>query len=279
MTVSRGKQYVTPVIVEVKPSNAGRSNIAPSSPPASPNSKKARFANTLVDGVTRPLTSTEAWSLYYFETHARQCRDCYDPVGVYLKGAQLCANGHALALDVAEHVYHRAGEVYSNKKTEDHKQVRVELPLGYDQTRGLLKSMDRALRSTSRTVPVISYDPTYPVSARRRPSPERERRRYEDERKEVVVEPARSERSQRRSSHKPKRYGTVVVQDDVEAEPSRQSEKKPDQRRGSLYETDIQRRQKDRGYNVEEREPASRERDRDERRRKEKRRQSGGYWT
>ena len=265
---------MTPVIVEVKPSDVGCSNIAPSSPPGSPT-KKARFAHTdsgLISGVSRPLTPTEAWSLYHFETHARKCPECYDPLGVHLKGNRLCDNGHALAQDVAEHVYHRAGEVYS-KKTDDHKHVRVEIPPGYDQLRLLLQAIDRAVRSTSRTTPIISYDTNYPVSARRRESSPERRRRYEDEREEVIVEPASSQRRpQRKSSHKSKRYSTVVVNDDVEAEPSRP---KPDQRRGSLYDIDLQRQKKDKGYLVEIREPESkdreRERDRTERRRKKDR--------
>ena len=266
MPHSRGK-HVKPVIVEVKPSNVCGSK---------------RTDSGVVTSVSRPLTPTEAWSLWHFETHARLCPECYDPLGVHLKNAQLCGTGHALAQDVAEHVYHHAGEVYS-KSTDDYKQVRVELPPGYTQVRGLLQAMDRAVRSTSRTSPIISYDPTYYVSARRRsPSPERRRRRYEDERAEIIVEPTRS-KSQRKSSHKPKRYSTVVVDDNVEAGPSRQPEKKPDARRGSLYETDLQRRKKDKGYLIEIREPEQREQDRerkryrDEQRRKEERRRSQGY--
>jgi hypothetical protein len=275
MAVSRGKQYITQ---EVKPSNAGGANLAPSSPPGSPSTKKARFANAPIEGVSRPLSTTEAWSMWHFETHARQCRECYNPLEVHQKGKRLCDTGHALAQDVAEHVYHQAGEVYS-KKNDSHKLVRVELPPNYTHTKGLLRAMDRAVRSTSRTTPIISYDPTYPVTRRRSPSPDR-RRRYRDENQTetVYIEPNNTERERRprrRATHKSRRYSAVVVNDDIEADLTRQPEKKPDARRGSLYDTDIQRLKKDKGYLVEIREPQSRrhrsperrrERDRDGRR-------------
>ena len=270
MPVSRGKQYVTPTIVEVKPSNVG-SNIAPSSPPPSP--KAVRFApssSDVVTGVSRQLTPPEAWSLYYFESHARQCHECQDPLRVHLKGGRLCDTGHALAQDVAIHVYHHAGEVYSREK-DDHKLVRVELPPGYDQVRGLLKSMDRYIRSSNRTRPIISYDSNYPVSARRRSSPERPRTR--DEPASVIVEPTSSQRPQRtkstKSKTKPSGYKTVV-QDDVQPEPEPLRRPTRDQRRGSLYEDDLKRERKDKGYRVEIREP-----ERERERRKKEHRKSG----
>ena len=199
--------------------------------------------------------------MYHFETHARQCDECYSPLEVARKGKKLCDRGLALARDVAEHVYHIAGEVYS-KKSDNHKLVRVELPPNYTQVRDLLRAMDRAVRSASRTTPIISYDPTYPVTRRRSPSPER-RRRYtnEDRTESVYIEPNKTEsdrKPRRRTSHKSRRYDTVVVSDDIEADLARQPEKKPDARRGSLYDTDIQRLKKDKGYVVEIREPERR---------------------
>lgn len=59
----------------------------------------------------------------------------------------------------------------------------------------------------------------------------------------------------------------MVVDDEIEAEvAARQAEKKPEARRGSLYETDIQRLKKDKGYVVEVREPEARRRRSPERR-------------
>lgn len=274
MPTSRGKAYVTQ---EVKPSNSGPTNIAPVSPPGSPSTKKARFATAPIEGFSRPLSSTEAWSLWHFETHARQCPECYNPLKIHQEGRRLCDTGHALAQDVAEHVYHRAGEIYSTK-TDDHKLVRVELPPNYGQTRGVLQAIDRALRSAQRTAPVISYDRTYPVTRRRSPSPERRTRYRDEDQKEVAyIEPNNTERDrrpQRRPTHKSRRYSTVVVNEDVEAA---LREKKRDARRGSLYDTDIQRLQKDKGYVVEIREPESRDRERQRRspeRRRERERES-----
>lgn len=287
MPSSRGQQTVKPVIVEVKPSNVGGSNIAPSSPPASPNTKKARFASTLVEGYTRPLTTTEAWSLYNFELHARQCRLCNEPLRVIQRGDALCESGHALMLDVAEHVYYHAGEVYSRTK-DDHKPVRVEIQPGYYQLRSLLQAMDRTSRSARRTVPIVSYDQTYAETPRRRSSPkrreqrregrrERERREEDNEYEKVTIEPA-SSTSRRRTSHKSKLYSTVVVDNDVEATSSRQPERKSESRKGSLYDAEIERQKKDKGYVVEIREPSSKGRERErEQRRKEEKRRSGYY--
>ena len=226
---------------------------------------------------SRQLTPTEAWSLYHFETHARDCVECYDPYTVYLERRQLCPNGHALSQDVALHVYYQAGEIYG-KEQDDHKPVRVEVSSSYGQVRLLLKAMDRALKSTSRTAPVISYDRTYPVSPRRSSSTER-RRDYDNEPREVIIEPHNSERERRsrhRSKAKPSGYKTVVIEDDVqpgpssrpepESEPEARSEPRPEARRRSTYERDLQRQQKDKGYRVEIREPARERRRKDERR-------------
>ena len=209
--------------------------------PATPQTKKVQFRSPDIESYSRPLSSTEAWSLWHFETHAHQCPECYNPLKIHQEGRRLCDTGHALAQDVAEHVYHHAGEIYS-KTTDDHKLVRVELLPNYGQTRCLLQAIDRALRSTSRTTPVITYDPTYPVTRRRSPSPER-RSRYRDENQKEAVYIERNV-----SERKPPR--TVVFE-------AASCEKKPDARRGSLYNTDIQRLKKDKGYVVEIREPGS----------------------
>jgi hypothetical protein len=74
-------------------------------------------------------------------------------------------------------------------------------------------------------------------------------------------------KSQRRSSHRPGRYDTIVIDADVQAQPSPEPLKE-DSRRGSLYDTDIQRQKKDKSYIVEVREPrrrTERQRRKDER--------------
>ena len=264
---SSRRQHTTPVIVEVKPDSARRSDasIAPSTPPSPKQVRFAPRSSEVVTGSSRPLTPTEAWSFYHFETHARGCPECYDPYKVMLAGNRLCSTGHALAQDVLIHVFSQEGQVYSTKK-DDHKLVRVEIQPGYNHTRNLLTSIERHLRA-QRTVPIISYDKTYPVSARRT---ERDPESDYEESADVVVESRRSERkpSTSKSKHKSSRYSTVVVKDDVEASSSRRKEK-----RGSLYEKDTQRPRKE--YVVEIREP--RDQERKERRRKEERK--SGYYS
>lgn len=256
------------VVVEVTPSP-----IAPQSPPPSP--KAVRFASSKSHGISRQLTSTEAWSLYYFEQHARQCPKCYDPLNVYRTGHRLCDFGRDLAEDVAAHVYHKAdGQVYSTEK-DNHKLVRVEMPRHYEQVHSLLKGMDRHLRSAPRTVPIISYDASYPVSPRRLPADEARAYRHTDTAHHtVIVEPNTAAHShhvskgQHKSRRKPNGYRTTVVQspESLEAEMAQ-----PRERRGSLYYSDQQRKGV-RDYHVEVHEPEK------ERGKKEERRRSG-YWV
>jgi hypothetical protein len=250
---SRGRQQYS--TVEVKPESVtSKSNIAPSSP-GSP--KKVAFA-PCIKAEARALSGAEAWSLYHFEAHARQCPDCYNPLDVHLEGRSLCATGHGLAQDVAEHVYRKDGVVYSKKK-DNHKLVQVDLPREYTQVPQLLRSMERALRTTHRTVPIISYDPSYPVSARRTTKLDND---YED-RTEVIIEPARTDsKRQSKSKHKTTRYKTVVVDEDIEASAARQPDPARKEKRGSLYYEDLQRQRKE-AYRVEVREPERRERRRE----------------
>lgn len=252
MSSSR-RQTLRPVVVEIRPDNVP-SSISPSSPSSS--SKAVRFAPTSANGSSRPLTSTEAWSLYHFEMHARSCSQCFDPLTVYKRGNSLCQVGLGLAQDVACHVYHREGDVYSTKK-DDSKLVRVEVQHDYDQVRLLLRAMERRLRShRMSTVPLVSYDRSYPVAPRR----------FYREAEDVYIEPSNSERLHRRTSkHKPVRYSTVVLNDDVEDVSIKSTPSLPTkERRGTLYEKDMQRKKEN--YLVEIREPRQPER-RDRRRR------------
>jgi len=188
-----------------------------------------------------------------------RCQYCNDPYRVYRKQRSLCPNGKDLAKDLACHVYLRDGEVYSTRK-EDHKLVRVEVKAGYRNAQGLLESMRYHLNGSSRSRPVINYDQTPATTRPRERTPERR----ESKRETVVIEPA-SSKPERRSSHhgsrhKPRKYDTVVVQDNSETQPTTTKYK---ERRGSLYETDMARQKKDRGYRVEVREPEDRQRKRD----------------
>lgn len=111
---------------------------------------------------------------------------------------------------------------------------------------------------------MISYDRTYPVSARKSWTPETEP-------ENVVLEPATS--SRRRSTHRPVRYSTVIVDDDIEdvsAVTSKPSTIASKERRGTLYEKELQRKPKD--YRVEIREPS------DSRKERRRHRDSGVFF-
>ena len=143
-----------------------RSDITPSvkTSPAGDRRNSFPFTNRTIRSAprvseSRALTPAEASSLYHFETHARECVHCYDPLTVYLERRALCADGQALAQDVASHVYYRAGEIYSCQE-EDGMPMRVEVSSTYGQLRLLLKAMGRASKDISRTIPFIRYDTT-----------------------------------------------------------------------------------------------------------------------
>ncbi|KXT04702.1 hypothetical protein AC578_2079 [Pseudocercospora eumusae] len=249
--MSSKRHSVRPVVVEVTPDN---NNLPTPSSPSLATAKTVRFAPSSNNGSSRPLTSIEAWSLYHFEIHARQCRDCFDPYHVYKRRRSLCQAGHGLASDVACHVYYQNGDVYSCSKdssSSDSELVRVEIPHGYEQVRLLLKAFDREIRSHRRSTPLVhSYDRSYPVSARRY---------YADGGEENILTEIASSSSKpdRKSRHKPVRYSTVVLQDD-DTELVSGTKTSEERRRGTLYEKDSQRKKQD--YRVEIREPERRRR-------------------
>jgi hypothetical protein len=157
----------------------------------------------------------------------------------------------------------------------------VEIPAPYFNLRGLLRSMDRALRShyTQRPAPIISYDRTYPIPTRRSIGID-----TLPERPQVILEPATSPRKEkkkshdhdhsRQSKHKAERYSTVkvdspdAVDSGYEYDDGDYSVKAPsfpaERRKSAIYETDSQRRREN--YRVEIREPDAPRRIREQRR-------------
>lgn len=226
------RQTTIPTVIESKATG-------PSS-----SSKKERavgFLKDPVSAVSRPVNTSESWAAYDFEMHARKCAYCHDPYEVHRHHEQLCDQGHRLAQEVVRCMYNRAdGETYSTVE-EDHKLVRIEVPAGYDQVRGLLKAIERSLRHRSRN-PFVSMERTYYVAAR---APQRTR--------SVKVEQAKS---------KPQpRSGEIVdwpKSPKPEAETPTEITNSSGARHESLYEQDIaiQRRNAKR-YLVEVREPYS----------------------
>lgn len=200
-----------------------------------------------VDGVSRPVSDSEHWALYNFEMHARGCGSCSRPYYVHRSGQRLCDAGHRLAQEVATFVYNLEGIPYSTHK-EEGRLVRVEIPHGYSQIKGLLKAMERSLRHRRQQDPFVSMDGTYYVA----PRP------VERTWKGVKVEQPR----------KPEKASSTAATVDY---PIRERKATVDvSKRGSLYQADIvEQRRAYKSYNVEIREPPRRDR--------EERRSSGYY--
>jgi hypothetical protein len=204
------------------------------------------FAEGYVTSISRPLSNSEHWQLYYFETHADGCDQCFEPLAVARSGGQLCDKGKELAVEVARLVFCRQnGAVYSREK-EGAKEVRVELPHNYVQTLGLLQAIQRGLRKGQTFLKPKSQDRSYYVFQRPR-TPERMSRTPEPmPRYEVRLATPSLDRAQYSSYRDPA--------DDFAKS-----------RRGSLYGSDMlemehakrEARAKVR-YNVELREPSSR---------------------
>ncbi|KAF1912122.1 hypothetical protein BDU57DRAFT_79394 [Ampelomyces quisqualis] len=204
------------------------------------------FYKDPVEGVSRPVNTSESWAAYHFETHARKCVYCHMPHEVHRNREQLCEAGHRLAQDVARYIYNKSdGNTYSTKE-EDNKPVRVEIPAGYVEVSSLLKAIERSLRHRSRRS-FVSMDRSYYVAPRTSPSP---------------VKRSKSVKVSQESKTKPRpRSGEIV--DWPESQPkSRRAlteiSNTADLKRGSLYEEDMQRRNA-KHYAVEVREPTARD--------------------
>ena len=198
------------------------------------------FLEEPVSGVSRPVDADESWATYEFEAHARRCAYCYDPYHVYKARDQLCAVGHHLAQAVARLLYIKDGIAYSTH-TDDiyHRLVRVELPKGYHEVRGLLEAVERSLRHRSRQ-PFVVFEHSRHTASRARP---------------VKIE--QGARARARSRSRP-RSGEIVdwpssgAVETIEVTPARSMH-----RRGSLYIEDLaEQRRKAERYRVEVREPS-----------------------
>lgn len=215
------------------------------------SSKKERvvgFRPDPVSTISRPVNTAESWAAYDFEMHARSCAFCQDPYEVHRHHEQLCDQGHRLAQEVTRYIYNAAdGETYSTLE-DDTKPVRVEMPAGYEQVRGLLKAIERSLRHRSRT-PFVSMDRTYYVAAR---IPQRTQSVKISQSKpkarprsgEIVEWPETA----KMPSPKPKAKVLTEVNNSIKVN------------RGSLYESDLKvQRQNAKRYSVEVREPSPRD--------------------
>ena len=143
----------------------------------------------------------EVYVMKAFARHASHCSSCAHPYDVHRRGGTLCSKGHQRAIDVAQYLYNMSGQAYSLVDHEGNQRMQVEIPLGCEAVRDLLKAMERGLR-LRRKAPVTSYDQTYYVPARHNsfadPSVRQEPSYSRKPRLETAEPPAWSIRQQRR---------------------------------------------------------------------------------
>jgi len=209
---------------------------------------KVDFAG--VTGISRPVTSEEHWSLYYFEAHAVQCDACKDPLKVSKEGRQLCDEGHRLAIDVAGFLIFRHKEIYSRVR-EGQKEVRVEVPHDYSQTLSLLEAINRATRAGDKfPMKPRSHDRKYLIESR------------------LPVESSKRDRKNDDRSPSPRHHYDTITREPKSPKPRHRERESTydlvaDSKRGSLYGLDMgelekaERRDQQLRYNVEVREPTS----------------------
>ncbi|GAM34247.1 hypothetical protein EIK77_002042 [Talaromyces pinophilus] len=114
----------------------------------------------------RDLEADESFVLTEYETHARKCTRCVDALDAFREGRLLCDRGLAYARDVANYVFTKSGKAYSAVDNEHDEEVLVRIPREYKACRRLLLAIEEGLR-LRREQPIVSYDATYPVGARR----------------------------------------------------------------------------------------------------------------
>lgn len=107
----------------------------------------------------------EAYVMKSFARHASHCSSCAHPYDVHRRGGILCSKGHQRAVDVAQYIYNSGGQAYSLVDHEGNQRMQVEIPLGCEAVRELLKAIERGLRLRHKA-PMFSYDQTYHVPIR-----------------------------------------------------------------------------------------------------------------
>jgi hypothetical protein len=212
------------------------------------------FHKDPVEGVSRPVNTTESWAAYHFETHARKCAYCHNPYEVHRNREQLCDVGHRLAQEVTRFIYNKSdGNTYSTVE-EEHKPVRVEIPAGYVEVSSLLRAIERSLRHRSRRA-FVSMDRSYYVAPRTSTSPVK---------RSSSVKPVKiSQETKPKAKSSRPRSGEIVDWPESQPKPKRvlsEISNTVHAKRGSLYAEDlaIERRNK-KHYAVEVREPTPRD--------------------
>ncbi|KAF2139448.1 uncharacterized protein K452DRAFT_300483 [Aplosporella prunicola CBS 121167] len=211
--------------------------------------KSVGFAEGEITGISRPASIAESWALYDFEMHARNCAACRNPYEVHKTGGQLCEDGHRFAQAIARCLYMRKdGQICSTG--DDWHMVRIEISPSYEEARGLLRAVERAMRHRRR---FVSMDKSYPVAPR---LPERPKQQHKPVQATVVhVEEVPTATTTTPRKHRAEHREMVdwPVRSLVEVSHSKT-------KRGSLYEADVaEQRRAYSKYHVEVREPSHRD--------------------
>lgn len=94
---------------------------------------------------TRDLHGDEDHVVFAYESHAKSCVRCGDPLG----SAGLCYRGIPLAHNVVKYLYRRRGSFYACRNHEGDKTDRVYLPTGAHSARRLLTAVEQGLLKCS----------------------------------------------------------------------------------------------------------------------------------
>ncbi|RMZ82053.1 hypothetical protein DV737_g2162, partial [Chaetothyriales sp. CBS 132003] len=203
----------------------------PASSPATPVVEMARTACVESKPTVRPHRSPredELNVMRVFARHASHCDKCSSPYQTWMRREELCERGLSYARDVAKYIYSKGGVPYSviNRKITNDR-VEVEIPADCKVIRSLTKAFDEGLNLQSRR-PVVSHDPNYYVSPRRKTVSFHDERGYG-----VEIKPA----SSRALRQERERYGS---------DSGTRGDSRPTivrDRRGSLYYKDEEAKQ------------------------------------
>lgn len=106
-----------------------------------------------------------------YARHSDHCTRCASPYESYCEDIPLCEKGNRLARELVKYLYLKGGKPYSVIDREHYRRVHVEIPPNCEVIRDLLLAIERGLYVRNNT-PLITYDPNYLVTRRRRsPAP------------------------------------------------------------------------------------------------------------
>ena len=204
--------------------------------------RQAHFAPILAT-VSRLPRDDEAFVMRRFAKHASHCADCAHPYMVHKTGRTLCPKGHQHAIQVTEYVISKDGKPHSVIDMEGNKIVEIEIPPECGAVRELLKALERGLR-LRRNAPVISYDETYLVRPRVKPTAY-----YDDHDTYTIAPPSTRATMTPKHTERPRdsrRRPPVIetVEPSTLRRTKSERENKAYRGRGSLYEADMKEKER-----------------------------------